>query len=283
MLFRSVQEGWGWEENPPTLMEFTRRDLRWCQGNMQYWRLLTLPGLKPVSRFQLIFAIQMYLGSPAWMAMTALGIGLLALSDAPSGPYIPVGAGAGTALFAIMMLMTFAPKIASAIDVLLRRPGRRSYSGTLAFVLNILNEMVFMALLTPIIALSHTIFMTRLFVFRHAGNWTSQLRESHAVPWRLAFTKLWPQMLAGCVILAVVATKAPNDIVLALLGSTGLILAVPFAVATASPFLGTLFARIGIGRIPEENEQPAALLPLNLPAIEASAPAVPIRPQPRNV
>ena len=28
----------GWEENPPTLIEFIRRDLRWCQGNMQYWR-----------------------------------------------------------------------------------------------------------------------------------------------------------------------------------------------------------------------------------------------------
>jgi len=278
-----VQEGLGWEENPPTLMEFTRRDLRWCQGNMQYWRLLTLPGLKPVSRFQLIFAIQMYLGSPAWMAMTAIGIILLALSDTPTGPYVPVEAGAGTALFAIMMLMTFAPKIASIVDVLLRPPARRSFSGALAFVLNVLAEMVSMALLAPVIALSHTIFMTRIFVFRHAGSWTSQLRQSHAVPWRLAFKKLWPQTLAGCVIIAVVAIKAPNDILFALLGSTGLILAVPFAVATASPFIGTLFARIGIGRIPEENETPAELLPLKLPAVEACAPTVPMRPLPRNV
>jgi membrane glycosyltransferase len=143
--------------------------------------------------------------------------------------------------------------------------------------------MVFMALLAPVIALSHTIFMTRIFVFRHAGSWTNQLRQSHAVPWRLAFKKLWPQMLAGCVIIAAVATKAPNDILFALLGSTGLILAVPFAVATASPFIGTLFARIGIGRIPEENETPAELLPLKLPAVEARAPTVPMRPLPRNV
>ena len=32
------------EENPATLLEFIRRDLRWCQGNMQYWHLLGLPG-----------------------------------------------------------------------------------------------------------------------------------------------------------------------------------------------------------------------------------------------
>ena len=27
------EEDLGWEENPPTLIEFLRRDLRWCQGN----------------------------------------------------------------------------------------------------------------------------------------------------------------------------------------------------------------------------------------------------------
>jgi membrane glycosyltransferase len=262
------QEGFSWEENPPTLMEFTRRDLRWCQGNMQYWRLLTLPGLKPVSRFQLIFAMMMYLGSPAWIAMTAIGIVLLALSDTPSTPYVPVGVGAGTVLFAIMMLMTFAPKITTLIDVLLRGSLRRSFGGTIAFILNFLCETVFMALLWPIIALSHTIFLFRLLILRRAGTWTGQLRESHAVPWSLAFAKLWPQMLTGCTIMAVVATKAPADIGFALLGATGLILAIPFAVATASPLIGTLFARVGIGRIPEENDPPAALLPLNLPAIE---------------
>ena len=31
------EEDLGWEENPPTLLEFIRRDQRWCQGNLQYW------------------------------------------------------------------------------------------------------------------------------------------------------------------------------------------------------------------------------------------------------
>ena len=55
-------EDLGWEENPPTLLEFIRRDIRWCQGNMQYWHFLALPGLKFVSRYQLAFAILMFLG-----------------------------------------------------------------------------------------------------------------------------------------------------------------------------------------------------------------------------
>lgn len=271
-------DGVSWEENPPTLVEFSRRDLRWCQGNMQYWQLLTLPGLKPVSRFQLAFAIQMYLGSPAWMAMTAIGTVLLALSNTPAAQYVPIKAGAGTLLFAIIMLMTFAPKIATIIDVMLTPAARQSFGGTLAFAANIAVETLFMILLAPLIALTHTIFMTRLFVFRRGGNWSSQTRESHAVPWRLALTKLWPQTVAGCTVLGVVAMKSPNDLGFALMGTSGLILAAPFAVATASPLMGALFARLGISRIPEESERPAALMPLRLPAMEAQSPAARNKP-----
>ena len=51
-----AEEGSSFEQNPPTLVEFIRRDLRWCQGNMQYWHFLRMPGLRPVSRYQLVFA-----------------------------------------------------------------------------------------------------------------------------------------------------------------------------------------------------------------------------------
>ena len=54
-------------------MEFSRRDMRWLQGNMQYCQLVSLPGLKPVSRYQLCLRSRCILGSPAWMAMTAIG------------------------------------------------------------------------------------------------------------------------------------------------------------------------------------------------------------------
>jgi membrane glycosyltransferase len=265
------EEGLSFEENPPTLLEFKRRDLRWLHGNMQYWQLLHLPGLKPVSRFQLLFAILMYLSSPAWIAMMAIGTLGLALSGTRAGPAIPVSLGAGAVLFGLVMFMTFAPKIASVVDLLLRAPARRSYGGSASFVSNVATETVHMLILSPIMALAHTLFIIRLFVFRRGGTWNSQLRESHAVPWRLALKRLWPQTLAGCAVLGVVATKAPDKLALAAMGAGGLLLAVPFAVATASPLLGAVLARLGIGRIPEEIEVPAALEPLRLPAIEASA------------
>jgi membrane glycosyltransferase len=264
-------EGMSWEENPPTLMEYMRRDLRWCQGNMQYWRLLSLPGLKPVSRFQLVFAILMYLGSPAWMAMVATGAVAIAFADTAAPPAAHLRPGAGSALFAIILMMIFAPKIASSIDVLMRRSARRSYGGAASFLLNVVGETLFSLLLSPIMALTHTLFLFRLFALRRGGAWNSQKRESHAVPWSLAWSKLWPHTLTGFALIGIVAASAPGDLGYALMAAAGLALSAPFAVATAAPSVGALLARWGIGRIPEETEPPTVLLPLRLPAIEASA------------
>jgi len=110
-------EGLGWEENPPTLLEYIRRDLRWCQGNMQYWRFLTMPGLKPVSRYQLGLAILMFIGSPAWIGMLVLGTLALTRVETPAD-FMRIDAGIG--LFVCVLVMWFSPKIASAIDILLR-------------------------------------------------------------------------------------------------------------------------------------------------------------------
>src|SRR5260370_42064815 len=59
-----ASEGSSFEQNPPTLIEFIRPDLRWCQGNMQFLPFLRLPVLLPVSRYQIVFAILMLLCSP---------------------------------------------------------------------------------------------------------------------------------------------------------------------------------------------------------------------------
>jgi membrane glycosyltransferase len=259
-----VEEGSSWEENPPNLLEFMRRELRWCHGNMQYWRLIGLPGLQPVSRVQLLFAILMYLGSPAWIAMLAIGAIALAVSGAPGSP---LRSGAGEALFAIIMAMNFAPKIASLLDALMNTSSRRAHGGAGPLVANALGETLFMILLSPIMALSHTLFLIRLFVFRRGGAWNAHAREDHATPWTAALARLWPQTLVGSMLLIVVAARAPGALALALLGAGGLVLAAPFAVATSSPWLGRLATRIGIGRIPEETRRPEALRSLNLPAL----------------
>jgi Glycosyl transferase family group 2 len=79
-----AEEGSSFEQNPPTLIEFIRRDLRWCLGNMQYWHFLHMPGLRPLSRYQLVFAILMFLGSPAWIGLLLIGTAAVALAPTPA-------------------------------------------------------------------------------------------------------------------------------------------------------------------------------------------------------
>jgi membrane glycosyltransferase len=269
------QEDLGWEENPPTLLEFIRRDLRWCQGNMQYWRFLSLPGLKPVSRYQLALAILMFIGSPAWIGLLVLGTLAEAFSHTP-GSFIR--ADAGMALLVCVLVMWFAPKIASAIDILLRPELRHAFGGTGLFIISFAIETVYSILLCPILWFGHTLFLAGLLFGREIG-WIGQTRDDHAVPFTLALQNLWPHTLLGCAVLGLLAVTQPAAIPYALFLAGGPALAIPFAMMTASPWLGSFAARVGVGRLPEETARSAVLLALALPAIEQAAPS----PRPNSV
>jgi membrane glycosyltransferase len=270
------KEDQSWEENPPTLMEFIRRDLRWCMGNMQYWPFLILPGLRPVSRYQLAFALLMFLGSPAWMGL--LVVGTLVVAFAPT-PGDVIRADAGYALFAIILVMWFAPKIATVLDILTRSDARRAFGGTLRFLVSVASETIYFIMLSPIMWFGHTVFLTGL-AFGYRVGWGGQSRDDHTVPWSHAFAQLWPQTALGAGTILVLAITHPGAIVYALFIAGGLALSIPLAVITSWPSVGVALARIGIGRLPEETSPPPALSALALPAIELAAngrppPAVP--------
>jgi membrane glycosyltransferase len=256
------EEHLGWEENPPTLLEFIRRDIRWCQGNMQYWHFLTLPGLKFVSRYQLAFAILMFLGSPAWMALLVLGTFGVVTAERPSAFMAPAPA---LAVLVIVLIMWFAPKIATVIDALTRAQARKRYGGGGLFLVNVAIETVFFLMLSPIMWFAHTVFLATL-VFGGSVGWGGQARDDHAVPWRLALAKLWPQTVLGWGCLITLAVGAPAAIPYALLIAGGLAFAVPLCVVTANRPVGTALLRAGIGRLPEETA-PSPLDALPLPAL----------------
>jgi membrane glycosyltransferase len=263
------EEDLGWEENPPTLIEFIRRDLRWCQGNMQYWRFLVLPGLKPVSRYQLAIAILMFIGSPAWIGMLVLGTLSLAFAETPGAVIRP---DAGVAVFILVLVMWFAPKIASVIDILSRPEVRGAFGGTARFAASVAIETTFFILLCPIMWFGHTIFLSGLLFGREIG-WIGQTRDDHAVPPMLALRNLWPHTLLGCGTIGLLAMTHPAAIPYALFLAAGPALAIPLAVITALPAVGKTLTRVGIGRLAEETTPPDAFHALALPAVELATPA----------
>ncbi len=261
------EEDLGWEENPPTLIEYLRRDQRWTQGTLQYGHFLFKPGMKLVSRFQLGFAMLMFLGSPAWIAMLVVGTLAVALAPTPADFIRP---DTGWALMVIILVMWFAPKIATVLDVLTRPELRRAFGGTLRFLASVVSETIFFILLSPIMWFSHTLFLAGLPFGKTVG-WIGQVRDDHTVPWSAAWRQFWPHTLLGAGCVALLAFTHPGAIPYALLIAGGPLLAVPLAVFTAVPRLGTTLARIGLGRLPEETAPPSALAALSLPALAAAA------------
>ena len=261
------REDLGWEENPPTLLEFMRRDLRWCQGNMQYWRFLLLPNLRPVSRYQLVLAILMFIGSPAWIGLLVLATIALVWCDDPA---TIMRADAGSALLTWVLVMWFSPKIAGALDVLLSPEERRAFGGAGRFTVNFVIETMYSIILCPILWISHTIFLFGL-LFNREISWMGQVRDDHAVPLTLALQDLWPQTLVGCASLGLVLASQPWALPYILLLAGGPALSALFAMVTAWPALGGLAVRIGIGRVPEETATPEDLLELALPAIKSES------------
>jgi membrane glycosyltransferase len=259
------EEELGWEENPPTLLEFIRRDLRWCQGNMQYWPFLRLPGLLPVSRFQIAFALIWFLASPAWIGLLIVTTAAVSLK----GPAQFVRPGTGHLLLVVIVVMWFAPKLATVLDVLSRADARRAFGGTARFLSSVVVETVFFLLLSPIMWVGHTLFLGGLLFGRTIG-WIGQTRDDHAVPLSLAVHNLWPQALLGISTVAVLAVTAPSAIPYALFIAGGPLLAIPLAVITAQPATSRLLLRLGIGRLPEETAPPPPLRALALPAVEAA-------------
>jgi membrane glycosyltransferase len=253
-----------WEENPPTLIEFIRRDLRWCQGNMQYWRFLTLPGLRAVTRCNLAIAILMFVQSPAWIGMFVLGTLSVAFSET-TGAFIQ--RGSGLVVFVLVLVMWFAPMTASAVDILLRPPARLAFGGAALFLVNLVIEYIFSIMVCPIMWFCHTIFLACLLFGRGIG-WIGQTRDDHAVAPTLALRNLWPHALLGGGAIALLATTRPSAIPYALFFAAGLTLAVPLAVVTAMPAVGALLVRYGIGRLPEETAPPSELVARTLAAVE---------------
>ncbi len=244
-------ESGSWEGNPPTLGQFAQRDLRWCQGNLQYVRLLGLPGLQPASRFQLLWAILMFAGIPAWTFAVAL-LPFVAWA-AQAAPDFPVAAA--TWLYALFLAMVLVPKLAGWADAALTPGAIRRHGGAARFAASVATEIVFGLMLWAVSSFHTTLFIIG-FAFGRATGWGVQARDAHAMPWRAATLQFLPETLFGLAVGGALLAISPALFVWSLPLIAGQILAVPLAVLTADPRLGAWMRRTGLCAIPEDLDPP---------------------------
>jgi membrane glycosyltransferase len=233
------------EENPPTLLDFVTRDMRWCRGNMQYVGLLNLPGLLPMSRFQLFWAVSMFIGAPAGLAMLLLA----PLSAAQAPADFP--SGALKAFYALFMVFHLSPKLTGFADVALTPGALQRYGGGLRFFIGAGVEIV-----SSFVIGAATTFSTGCFVialpFGQVVQWSGQARDAHALGLSDTARALWPHTVFGALLIPLGFAVSPELVIWSLPLTFGYVVAIPFAVVTASPRLGAACKRLALFRTPEE-------------------------------
>jgi membrane glycosyltransferase len=242
-----------YEENPPALTEFMRRDLRWCRGNMQYVELLGLSGLAPMSRFQLVWAISMFIGAPAWTAIISLGALYPLVADTTDFP-----TASAEGLYLLFLGFFLAPKLAGYLDVALTRGELARYGGGARFLAGALIEIAASFVIGAVATSSVTLFLAAL-PFRRAAFWAGQARDAHLVGLRAAAATFWPQAAFGALAIGLSGILAPRLALWSAPLTLGYVAAIPFASLTASPRLGRLVTRLRLCAIPEEIDEPPIL------------------------
>ena len=235
------------EENPPSLVDFIRRELRWMNGNLQYVRLLGLPALKPVSRIQLVLAILMYVSAPAWMVFILTGAALAAGTVQP----VAVSVAAGLSLFALLITLSLFPKLMGLAQVLGDSARSADYGGRGRVVLSGLAEIVMSMLIAPIVALALTRFAVGLCFGQRIG-WTAQQRSRDRLRWDEAARVLWPQTLTGLVLCVWLGLMAPWALIFGAPVIVAMLGAIPIAVISTLPGLSRWSMERGLFDIPED-------------------------------
>ena len=241
-----VEDG-SFEDNPPTLLDHLTRDARWCHGNLQYLHLPALPGLKPMSRFQLAWAVMMFLNPPA------LTLALLLL---PWRAATQAGPAAGAAaLYLVWLLLSLAPKLAGYAAVLADGRARAAHGGGVRFVAGMVAEIAASFLLLGAASVRLTAVMIGLALGR-AGLWSAQDRDARGLRWGEAFRALGGVTLFGIVMCGAFALVSPALLAWSLPLTLGSLLAVPFCVLTAAPRVGRAMVRAGLCATREEIAPP---------------------------
>jgi membrane glycosyltransferase len=284
---------------PTNLIDFAKRDRRWCQGNLQHMRFLPAEGVKWANRIHLGMGIATYMSAPIWLAFIAVSLlqFVVVTHGGTAGESSSEGVGlltsglfssdaAATILFSMSLALVFGPKLLS-LGVALGEPRtRRGFGGWKSLVASMLLEQVFTTLMAPVMALFYTQFVVSTLAGRIVS-WDSQPRDDRGVSWREAWIRHRVHTLIGAV--AAVGVASLDQTIFWWMSPIfcGLSLAVPFTVLSSRLEVGLWARKLGLFLTPDEVEpehelqaiRSATAAPASLPVrpatVDAERPALP--------
>ncbi len=251
-----------YEEVPTNVLDYAVRDRRWVQGNLQHARLLLTPGLHWMSRLHLAMGIFAYIASPLWLILLALSTTMVINHQITGDVYFgptrslfpqwPVYHWAEIyGLLELTSVLLFGPKVLALLLRLWSTRAARRFGGRLALLASFLFEVLFSALLAPVMMLFHTSFVTAILLGSAVG-WPAQSRGDRGMSWQQAAKRHVGHALLGAVALAAIGYVTPSYLPWILPVCTGLVLSVPLAVLSSRREVGVAARRLRLFLTPEE-------------------------------
>jgi membrane glycosyltransferase len=259
-----------YEEVPANLIGHAARDRRWCQGNLQHARLLTMASLNWISRIHLALGVMSYVASPLWMLLLVLGtIEGLRMAFTEHSYFVPeespfpvwqVSAfGEAILLFVSVMTLLILPKLLSLVSLLVKH--RRSvarYGNPFKLTVSVLVEILFSVLIAPVLAVLHSRFVLGTLLGRNV-EWSAQDRGDAETRLGEAFRRHSGITVLGLMWSALLLTGARELFWWFSPVLIGLVFSIPLSLWTSKVSVGRWARAWGLLLTPEEVDQPAIL------------------------
>ena len=257
-----------YEECPPTIIDLTIRDRRWCQGNLQHAAVLfKARGVKWTNRLHLMIGVMSYLASPMWLLLIMVGMALSLqgkflqpeyfggqVTLFPNWPVIDYVRA--LRLFVVTMAILFAPKIYGMIIGLLD-PAWRRRVGVVRTILGTLFESFVSILMAPILMAAQTSAVFSILSGRDTG-WSPQKRDGDDYKADDVMRRHLATMLFGTILLVAAFIISPVFAAWLSPAALGMVLAGPISLWTGSGSAGARARKMGLLAIPEESDPPRA-------------------------
>jgi len=252
-----------YEQVPPTLLDYVKREQRWCQGNLQHIRVLLAQKFASLSRVHLLMGIMNYVASPLWLLFLLLGtmeLSWQAQLTATQEEFQRASADLRS-MFWITMAMLFLPRVGGQLNSYLDHRQMKSRGGYLRFTLSLCLEVLVATAIAPVLMLYQCRFVCATLLGRSVA-WSGQARDGHVVSLREATAAHGILTLLGIGGAIAVHAYLPQFFWWTSPVLLGLMISIVTSSVTSSEVLGKGARSLRLFLIPEEAHSPRVILQL---------------------
>jgi membrane glycosyltransferase len=253
--------GGSFEEIPPTLIDYAKRDRRWCQGNLQHTRLIAAHGWRGLSRLHFSMGVMSYLASPLWF-LFLLAAGVEAWLQSQETPVyffgrslFPTWPPSYTFELMTVLLVTlsilFMPKVLALALLLGDRRRWREFGGPGRAAASVVLESLFSVLAAPVLMLFQTKFVIAILLRQSIG-WPAQQRVDRSTTLPEAMAAHGSHVVLGVVAGVVTWRYVPGFFWWFTPVLAGMLLSPLLSMLTSRADLGLAAARAGLFVTPQE-------------------------------